>query len=532
MQSDENKSLNIRLLIICLFALIAIFHIGNAFLAKSLYRPQHLSTALEYAEGPINLLQPVIQGFNANGTPTPQEFPVWQAAAGLAFKISGSTWFGWANLVSLGFFATALWPFWRLSREYVGDRAADWTLAFFLAEPVIVVYAGKAATDGFCLTVVIWFLFFADRMMRSGHWRWWPPLVVFACLSAVSKLPFYMVAGLVAAAMLVVRNERSWRPWLMLAGAGLVSVIVFIWWSHYCDSMAALAEYPYTELRVARNPFMVWWYFGDLRMRLSPEMWIKGGWRFLAATLGSLPWAVILLAALSRPGNRLARLWLLAGLLMVLVFTHLVLIHSHYYLIFCPAVAWLCGATLSRWEMFWIQEIPHRWLRLPLVLLMLVLSAVTGLIAMNIAMDYDSFPHKMSALIRQYTRPDDKVIIFKADPEWPGELLFLSHRHGFYVPTLEATPGGPTPKGLRDILTNPKDLKRLKSLGYNKLILVSESPLSFAVPASKPGSQRKRIYYPETVSPIVDAWPMIYRSEDLLIREIPDNRSLTNNIGI
>jgi hypothetical protein len=56
---------------------------------------------------------------------------------------------------------------------------------------------------------------------------------------------------------------------------------------------------------------------------------------------------------------------------------------------------------------------------------------------------------------------------------------------------------------------------------FNKLFLLSESPVRYAVEATNPGSQRKRIFYPATISPTVDAWPMVYRSEDILIREIP-----------
>ncbi|HEY4415086.1 MAG TPA: glycosyltransferase family 39 protein, partial [Verrucomicrobiae bacterium] len=219
--------MNLPVLIAILFALTVAYHLGNALTGKSLYRPQHLSTALEYAHGSINLWQPVISGFNANGTPTPLEFPVWQAAAGLAFKLAGSTWYGWANLVSLLFFATALWPFYQLACRQMGKRAAGWALAFFLAEPLIVIYAGKAATDGFCLVVVIWFHYFADRMIQTGQLRWWPPLVLLACLCAVSKLPFFMVAGLVAACMLILKQNWSWRRWVLLVSAGAIATVVF-----------------------------------------------------------------------------------------------------------------------------------------------------------------------------------------------------------------------------------------------------------------------------------------------------------------
>jgi hypothetical protein len=50
---------------------------------------------------------------------------------------------------------------------------------------------------------------------------------------------------------------------------------------------------------------------------------------------------------------------------------------------------------------------------------------------------------------------------------------------------------------------------------------MSESSVRFAVEAVNPGSQRKRIFYPATISPAVDAWPIVYRSEEILIKEIP-----------
>ena len=67
----------------------------------------------------------------------------------------------------------------------------------------------------------------------------------------------------------------------------------------------------------------------------------------------------------------------------------------------------------------------------------------------------------------------------------------------------------------------PEDLAKLKSLGYNKLVLLSESPVRVAISAVNPGSRKTREYYPASISPTVDAWPVDYRSEDILIKEIP-----------
>ena len=495
-------------------------HLGGAIAGKPLIRALHLGPALEYARGSINLLQPVVVGFNATRTPTAQELPFWQAAAALVFKAIGSTWYGWANLVSLCLFATGLWPFFQVARQYVGDRAAWWGMAFLLAQPLIVYLAGDAAADGYSLVVTLWFLYFADRLIRTGGVRWWLPTALLASLAAITKMPFFMAAGLCSVFMLLVNGVRAWRPWILLALAGGVAAAAFVGWTRYTDSLAAQAKYPYIELRLSHSPFMVFWYFGDLHYRLDPARWIKGGWRFLHATVGSMPLAALLVAGLLRGGNGLPKLWLLATFLTTLVFAHLVLEHWHYYLMCCPAVALLCGATVVRWEDFWAKDMPQAWLRLGLAGLMLVFSAIDGGIAMKVALDYDPFPQEMASLVRAHTKPDDKLII-NGEANWGGEVLFRSGRKGLSVYSLENLKDLPTVKGLYALLTSPTDLGRLKALGYNKLVLLSESPVRFAVTAINPGSKRQRLHYPATLPGGADAWPVVYRSEDILIKDIP-----------
>jgi len=165
---------------------------------------------------------------------------------------------------------------------------------------------------------------------------------------------------------------------------------------------------------------------------------------------------------------------------------------------------------------------PRAPLRLALAGVALVLSAVDGVIAMKVALEFDYFPRKASALIRQYTRPEDRIIIC-GEANWGGEALFRADRRGLSVCSFNATALAPK-KGLSDLLGSEKDLQRLKSLGYNKLVLLSESPVYWAVQAANPGSRRKRIFYPASISPMVDSWTVLYRSEDLLIKEIPRER--------
>jgi hypothetical protein len=126
----------------------------------------------------------------------------------------------------------------------------------------------------------------------------------------------------------------------------------------------------------------------------------------------------------------------------------------------------------------------------------------------------------MSVLIRQHTKPGDKLIVC-GENSFGGEVLFRSGRTGLCVYNLEGLKGVSTVTGLYELLGNEADLHRLKSLGYNKLVLLSESPVSVAISAVNPGSRKTREYYPARISPTVDAWPVVYRSEDLLIKEIP-----------
>jgi len=136
------------------------------------------------------------------------------------------------------------------------------------------------------------------------------------------------------------------------------------------------------------------------------------------------PWEILLLAGLVQRGNLLPKLWLLATFITTLVFTHLVLEHWHYYLMCCPPVALLCGATLARWEEFWAGQMPRPWLRWGLAVLVLVFSATEGLMAMKIGIDYDSFPKEMGQLVREHTKPSDKLIVYNCDVIWGCEALY------------------------------------------------------------------------------------------------------------
>ena len=316
-----------------LLALLAVaYHLALALHGQGHYRDQHLGTALHYAATQIDLQHTVIVGFNATETPTIQELPVWQAAAGAVFKLVGTRWWGWANVVSLVLFLPCLYPLFQIGRRYYGDRAAWWTLVFFLSQGLVFLYAGEAGTDGFSLAATIWFWFACVRLLDNPV-KWLLPAAALGTLVAVSKLPFFMATGLAGFFLLLHTRGFKLRELAALAGVGVVAGIVFLFWTHYTEALQAGAEFPLVDLRLGgttEGSSMVFWYFGDWHYRLNPANWIKAGWRFATAVFGSF--SLLALFAYGIAGRRVhpAAKFLLAGaFLTTLIFSHLVLHHYH-----------------------------------------------------------------------------------------------------------------------------------------------------------------------------------------------------------
>ena len=497
--------------VLFVFIVTIAFHIVAASKGWRIYREQHLSTALEYAKGNIDLMNPIVVGFNANNTPTPQEFPIWQATVAVLFKLFGLSYV-WANVASLLFAAMTIWPVFQLAKSSAGERAAWWTLLFFLSQPQIFYMSGRGGTDGSCLTITIWFMYFADRLIRSGDWRWFAPAAGFGALSSVTKAPFFFCAGLACFFLLLVHGRKSLIRWGMLAGVGLFAVLVFKLWSHHTDAAIANAEFPLVDLRVSSGEdggkFMQNWLFGDMHYRLNPMNWIKGGWRVMNTQFGSFVLLGFMLWGLLRSGNRLGQLWLLAGFITTLVFTHLVLHHSHYYLMISPAIALLCGVAAE--QMGQKLRGPRNVSSLIVVggaSALLLLSTLQGLIGMKLSLDADPYPGRMAAVIRDQTQPTDKLLIQGGG--WGGHLLFLSERNGLSIWTTE-------------FLEKPANLARIKELGYTKLVMVTSSPLLAAVQQTNPGqSDTKRESYRSCMTEVVKAWPTLMETEDILIKAIP-----------
>jgi len=138
----------------------------------------------------------------------------------------------------------------------------------------------------------------------------------------------------------------------------------------------------------------------------------------------------------------------------------------------------------------------------------LSLAIIQGLIGMKVASNFDPSARRIAQIVETNTQAGDKLLIQGGG--WGGDILIRTGRDGLSI------------WGTR-FLENETDFRRLKELGYNKLVMISESPLLHSLQVTNPGSaDRVRQSYSINRTPFVEEWPVIHRDEDIIIQEIPN----------
>lgn len=502
--TGKSGHFDLKLLLGLAILAVLAFHLGLAFSGRGIGRDQHLGTAILYAKNGIDLLHPVIVGANANGAPTPLEFPLWQAVTGLLMKLFGS-WYGWGNVVSLIFHLSSLWPVFHLARRLFSERCAWWALVLYSFQPLTFLYGGYASTDGMSAYLAIWFIYLVAEMLETKSWRWWAAATVVGSLSATTKAPFFFVMGLTAFFWLLQGHRNSGKAWLQLSTVGAISVLAFVAWNQHCNRCYAAGEMPGVDLRLGQGADIMNWWFGDLAARLSVRSWARGAWRASTILLGSIGLMVLPFAGFLLPDTRPLRWWLLSGLVALGVFTTLILIHWHYYYIFSVPVALLGARALVEFEPVFCRVVRSLLLRTVVCALVAIAALAQGLQAAHLNLFMDPHLGRFAAMIEQHTVPQDRLILWNG--AWSVPLL-RSHREGVTTPVFS-------------LVTEPAKLARLKELGYTKLVLVNNSPLLVAINTSSGSGGFQTRDLRRELPPVAQRWPVTFESPELLILEIP-----------
>lgn len=472
-------------------------------------RDQHLGGAVAFAKGHIDLMRPMILGYNANGSPTPLEIPIWQAVTAVFMKCFG-IWYGWGNVTSLIFFLSSLWALFDLCRRMDSPRMAWWAVLFSLVQPLALFVGGQAGGDSTAWTFAVWFIYFAYRMMSEGKWSWWVLAVSAGCLSAAAKAPFFMTAGLTTFFWLCIWHRNSIRAWVFLASAGLISTLFLLAWNYHCHKVYREAEFPLESLDTFKGSIYEW-YFGTMSFRFNPRNWMRGAWHVNSMIFGGFG-LVFLFVLISLRFRRsiAAWLWILAAGITTLVFPILIFNHYHYLFIFAPAVAWLCAVAASEIEpAIWNALRASSSIR-AVVLLGVCVATLPGMMMLVRTSLFDSYNQDIAELIQKHTSPDEKIVVW--GDVW-GKPFLRADRQGLT--------GG---SRLNDNawINDPEKLKRLKELGYKKIVLMNPSPSIVALTSVNGGDPVKIQDLHQALPTIATNWPVTFDSPQLLIVQIPN----------
>jgi len=473
-------------------------------------RDQHLGGAVAYAKGHIDLLRPMLPGFNANGTPTPLEFPLWQAATGLMMKAFG-IWYGLGNVVSLFFFFSALWALFSLCCRLCTPRVGWWAVVFSLAQPLSYTVGGQAGGDSTAWATAMWFIYGCERMMNSGAARWWLFALFMGGLCAVAKAPFFLCAGLVTFSWLYLRYRWSLRAWLQLISCGALGTGLLLAWNYHAHHVYAEAIFPTISMDSFDSKGGINnWYFGTLAYRLNPHNWMRGGWHLVNSVFGGLSFVFLLLISVRSRRAAEGWLWMFAALATTLVFPTLMWEHMHYFFVYAPAAAWLCALGAAEFE-------PEIWTRLQAnlavrvgVLSVAFFASLVGSLMLLHALSFDSFQDRVGHLIKSNTSPTDKLIVWGMN--W-GDPFLRAERDGFT--------GG---LGLDDSgwLADPQKLAQVKQMGYNKVVLINTSPFIAALTSVNGQHGEKFVDLHQHLPTAAKDWPILFDTPEVIILKIKD----------
>jgi len=137
----------------------------------------------------------------------------------------------------------------------------------------------------------------------------------------------------------------------------------------------------------------------------------------------------------------------------------------------------------------------------------IILTALfQGLMGMK-AFSLDKYPARIADTICAHTTPADKLAVINGG--WGGDELIRTDRRGLSLWNAK-------------VFEDPASRARLKALGFTKLVVISESPYHNAIQVVNPGqADIPRGFYRDLVTPLVEKWPTVFQTEDILIKEIP-----------
>jgi hypothetical protein len=299
--------------------------------------------SLDFFRRGIDLLHPAVCWLGAHRTLI-FEFPLPEAMSALLYRAFGANPL-WDRVVALAFFVVADVYLFAIARRVAGPRVAWLAALGYLAVPLGQYYSRAPQVDFAAAAFMHALLFHAMVAFESGAVAHLVLAAAAGTVGVMIKMPYLIpVLGPLALAMLAIPTLATLIRGAMALG---VPAVAFMMWRRHVDAVNATAPdwnfLPgyYKEV----NP--LWWYIGSWSQRLDPRSWSKLV-RRLVLEIATLPGIVLAVVGwLGRTPSRIHRpspalfalAWLAAGMVYLLVFFPLNVIHSYYQVPFLAPVA-------------------------------------------------------------------------------------------------------------------------------------------------------------------------------------------------
>lgn len=339
-------------LVVTLLALaLRLPHLGPALDDPHAWRQMDTAHyARAFAEEGFDLLRPSVCWMGPHKA-VALEFPLPEAAIGLAWRVAGSTELIVARAVCLAFFLLAAWSFHGLAALVAGAATARWATLLYLVSPLSLFYSRAVHVDFAVLVCAQACALHTLRGVERGARRELGWAAAWLVPALLVKAPYVVPVACLAAGVAFARGRLVWL--LRAAPLALPALVALAWWRAHAEALnAAVPDWSFIpDYHPMTNMWR--WYFGPLAQRLEPGAWLALARRLVSSVAGpaAAPLALAgLWLARRRPETSALLAWGLGLLLHVLVFFNLNLRHDYYQLPLVALFAVLAALPLAELE--------------------------------------------------------------------------------------------------------------------------------------------------------------------------------------
>jgi hypothetical protein len=448
---------------IMLLIVVRLFHLSAPIeLPHSWRQCETANYSLSFYKDGMNPLKPSVSWLGNHGVHL-YEFPLVEWISATLYHFFGPDII-WDRLVSLAFFLGSAWYLFLFVQLLSSRRKAVLTLIIYLALPMGIYYSRAPMIDFsaiFFSHVMIYYFLLGFRQRRGKYIVTGVLAAIFAC---IIKVPYPFVFSLLVIYELFknmpVKKILAWLPLL------LVPAIMFGAWRYHVQVVnnsrpdwEFLKDLPKTDPPV--------FYYGTLDQRLQGVNWMKIHKTIVSEVCGDGGYGLFLVGLMlilfKLKAYRQFLLWLLGGVIYLLTFFNLNVLHNYYQIPFIALCAFFMAHGLDELAgLFGKKDISRQTAALALLLFFLITDNI--LIAERTYYRRDSRSYYLGIVVQEYT-PPESLLVFAlpwGKPQDP-RFLFNARRNGWNINSQTITRTA---------------IEELRKAGANFLVLCTKKPLS------------------------------------------------------